>query len=199
MAMERADLQHLAIVSGCLRRVFTFRGGSGLIQSVTTPPTRPTPPSTPKPGEIRRNQPTGAPPRLVLITGYEHRPGAIDVARALLLTNEIEYANGDETFIPADHTPDATGRPVRPYHLLAHEFPLYLNPTHLSAALHREVATLLLDHPKVPLVCRSPLSPQPGSEPWEWKIAELHASYAHNMPLCCLLEECDATHHPSGT
>lgn len=132
----------------------------------------------------------------MLITGYESRPGAIDVASALLLTNEIEYAHGDESFIPADRANSGvTGRPARPYHLLVHEFPLYLNPAHLSDALHWQVATLPLDHPEVPLVCRSPLSPQPGSEPWQWKIAELHASYAHNMRLCCLLEECDPTEH----
>jgi hypothetical protein len=166
----------------------TFRGPSGLNTGMSTHgmPTR---------GDIRRSQPphqsSGAEPRLVLVTGLDHTLRGRPVITARLLTNEIELATGAEDYLPPDHTPTTTGRPVRPYALLVHEFPLYLDPRHLSPTLSITTTPLALTHPDVPLGCQPLTPPRPGDVRWRWKLAELHATRPHGLPLCCLLDECN--------
>lgn len=214
MPMESPHLQHAPIIPTAGKwwgEMLTFRARSGLQTGVITPPTPPTPtapafaafaaaskPDTIQPGQIRRSQPPDTEPRLVLVTDTSHTGPdgtGLPVVTARLLTNEIDLATGDEDFLPADHTPRPTTRPqcrpVRGYHLLAHKFPLYLNPDHLSPTLSHAHTLLPLTDPAVPMACRAPLPPAPDSPRWKWQLAELHTSHTHTIPLCCLFGECD--------
>lgn len=129
-------------------------------------------------GQIRRSHPPGVPARLFLIAqpAGEGQP----FYTAHLLTPDTGMNTGAETHLPANRSAG------RPYDLLVHEFPTYLNPAWLGPVLwepakseyrprYSDLATTLT----------------PGDTRWQWKLAELDDANAHMVPLCCLFGECN--------
>ena len=143
-------------------------------------------------GQICRSHPPHAQPRLFFVTDYEPRTGRPDIVRARLLTPDLELATGTEEYLPANPAQQ------RPYDLLVHEFPLYLYRRHVSplgltwrrAGTKSEYLRRYSDLAPLPARLASP-PPLPGSPRWQWKLDELATAQAHNMPLCCLLDECE--------
>lgn len=96
-----------------------------------------------------------------------------------LLTPDTDMDTGVEAHLPADRTAG------RPYDLLVHEFPTYLDPARLGPCLWQPAKSEYLPR-------YSDLADllTPGSVRWEWKLSELDAANAHMVALCCLLGEC---------
>lgn len=108
---------------------------------------------------------------------------------------------GTEQHLPANREAG------RPYDLLVHEFPTYLDPIRLGPCLwapakseyrprYSDLASVSRNSDAPASDTTTPLTA--GDARWRWKLAELDDANAHMVSLCCLFGECAQPHHPEA-
>lgn len=133
-------------------------------------------------GQIRRSHPArpGAYPRLFLLAAPAGPIGDADrYWTAHLLSPDTDMDTGAEQHLSANPAMR------RPYHLLVHEFPTYLDTTRLGPVLWQPTKSEYL-----PRYSDLAALMTPGDARWQWKTAELDDANAHMVRLCCLFGEC---------